>query len=276
MTKKNASVKVPVITLIAIVALGVGFFGYKARNHKASLAEAREVQPQTVVKKDDSTVTVPAADNPTTNKEASKPTVVEEPKQTIATLWPMEISEGDAVSLQVVVNKKHKLPEDYVPSLISVAGGKMRPEAASAFEDMLTQAKNDGVGLRIVSSYRSYSQQVSVYNGYVAQYGVEQADTFSARPGHSEHQTGLAVDVGANDGSCELEICFETTPAGMWVKNNSYKFGFVVRYPKGKEDLTGYQYEPWHLRYVGSDVASKMHSSGQTLDDFYSVEAGGY
>lgn len=276
MTKKNTSVKVPVITLIAIVALGVGFFGYKAKNHKASLAEAREVQPQTVAKKEDAPTPAPTADTTTTQKEDSKPTVTDQPKQTVTNLWPIEISENDAASLQVVVNKKHKLPEDYVPSLISVAGGKMRPEAASSFEDMLAQAKNDGVNLRTVSSYRSYSQQVSVYNGYVAQYGTEQADTFSARPGHSEHQTGLAVDVGASDGACELEICFENTPAGIWVKNNVYKYGFIVRYPKDKEALTGYQYEPWHLRYVGSDVASKIHSSGQTLDDFYNVEAGGY
>jgi D-alanyl-D-alanine carboxypeptidase len=131
--------------------------------------------------------------------------------------------------------------------------------------------------VKIVSAYRSYNTQTNTYNGYVAQYGQATADTFSARPGHSEHQTGLAVDVGNANGDCELEICFGSTNFGEWLKNNAPSYGFIIRYPEGKESATGYQYEPWHLRFVGQDTAALIfYSGGKTMDEYFGVVAGGY
>jgi zinc D-Ala-D-Ala carboxypeptidase len=190
--------------------------------------------------------------------------------------YPNTLSISDATSLTVVVNKKYRLPSDYVPAVISVRGATLRAEAASALDSLLSGAEIDGHTPKVISSYRSYSTQVTVYRGFVAQYGEAQADTFSARPGHSEHQTGLAVDVGNANGSCDLEICFGATAFGTWVKTNAHLYGFIVRYPEGKESLTGYQYEPWHLRYIGIDMAETMYQTGQTLDQYLGVPAGGY
>jgi len=125
----------------------------------------------------------------------------------------------------------------------------------------------------LASGYRSYSDQASVYSAYVSQSGVAQADTFSARPGHSEHQTGLAADIEPLSRTCEVEQCFENTKEGQWLAANSYKFGFVIRYQKNTQDLTGYEYEPWHVRYVGKYLALKLYRSGQTLEQFFSLPA---
>lgn len=190
--------------------------------------------------------------------------------------YPNTLSHTDAISLAVVVNKKYRLPSDYVPAVITVRGATLRAEAANALDSLLSGAELDEHAPKVISSYRSYNTQVSVYGGYVAQYGEAQADTFSARPGHSEHQTGLAVDVGNADGSCDLEICFGSTAFGTWVKTNAHLYGFIVRYPEGKESLTGYQYEPWHLRYVGEDIASEVYGTNQTLDQYLGVTAGSY
>lgn len=188
--------------------------------------------------------------------------------------YPVQLSTDEASSISVVVNKKHKLPSDYVPNLTTVRGASLRPEAASALESLLSDAESAGLGVKIISSYRSYGTQINTYNGYVNQYGQEYADTISARPGHSEHQTGLAVDVGG--GGCDLEICFGATPFGEWLKTNAYKYGYIIRYPSGKEAETGYQYEPWHLRFVGTNTAWGIGDSNQTMDQFFGITAGGY
>lgn len=191
-------------------------------------------------------------------------------------VYPIQLTIEQATALNVVVNKKHKLPENYVPTTVSVAGGKLRQEAATELTKLLSAAEAAGAPLIIISSYRSYLTQVSTYNGYVNQYGQAQADTFSARPGHSEHQTGLAVDLGNNNGSCALEICFGETAGGQWLATNAATYGFIVRYPDGKEPDTGYQYEPWHLRFLGVDIAKAVAVSGKTLDQYYNVPSGDY
>ena len=203
-------------------------------------------------------------------KPITKPVVV------APIVYPVTLTIEQASSITVVVNKKHQLPEDYAPTLVPVAGGKMRQEAATELQRLLDDAANEGVSLKIISSYRSYSTQVSTYNGWVAQYGQAEADTFSARPGYSEHQTGLAVDLGNSDGSCALETCFGITIGGQWIATNAVNYGFIIRYPEGKDALTGYKYEPWHLRFVGLDLAKSIVKSGKTLDQYYNVEAGGY
>ena len=149
----------------------------------------------------------------------------------------------------------------------------MRPEAANSLTELLETAENAGVPMQVLSSYRSYQTQVNTYNNYVNQYGRAEADTFSARPGHSEHQTGLAADLG--NGTCNLETCFGNTAAGKWLAAHAHEYGFIVRYEEGKDSVTGYQYEPWHIRYVG-DAASSIVNSGKTMDEYYNVPAGGY
>ncbi|MEO6117295.1 MAG: M15 family metallopeptidase [Pseudolysinimonas sp.] len=185
-----------------------------------------------------------------------------------------QLSIDDAASLWVVVNKTRQLnPKTYVPALVALTvpgGGQMRPEAAAALTQMFADYQAQaGSSLKVVSAYRSYNTQVSTYNGWVSRLGQAQADRQSARPGFSEHQTGLAVDIntGADQG-------FGASPPGMWLAANSYKYGFIVRYPDGLEPITGYEYEPWHFRFIGVDLATEMHTTGmQTLEQFFGLPA---
>ncbi|WP_461169089.1 M15 family metallopeptidase [Arthrobacter sp. Z1-15] len=161
----------------------------------------------------------------------------------------------------VVVNKQRPLaPVSYIPGdLVGVDGQLLREAAASSFALLKEAAASEGVELAAVSGYRSYESQAQLYAGYSARYGQATADTISARPGHSEHQTGLAVDIAAPDGTCSLQACFEDTAAGSWAAENAHRFGFIVRYPEDASSITGYAYEPWHLRFVGADLALSMH-----------------
>jgi D-alanyl-D-alanine carboxypeptidase len=134
---------------------------------------------------------------------------------------------------------------------------------------MVKDAKKDGANLMIGSGYRSYDVQQFYYDNYVATYGQAEADKFSAKPGTSEHQTGLSLDFANTSQKCYLEICFENTHEGKWLKNNASKYGFILRYPKDKDDITGYQYEPWHFRYVGTDLAEQLAEENQTLEEFF-------
>ena len=177
---------------------------------------------------------------------------------------------GDPASLSGVGNKRQPLvPADWAPPVLEdVEGHRLRPEAAAAARGMLAAARTDGVPLRIVSGYRSWAEQQETYAGWVARKGPAAADVVSARPGHSEHQTGLAVDVGEG-GGCDLQVCFADTAAAAWVAEHGPEHGFVVRYPRGEEATTGYWYEPWHLRYLGPERARALVRSGAaTLEEF--------
>ena len=173
----------------------------------------------------------------------------------------------------VLVNKEFKLPNDYVPSNLEIISNEyandnkyLRKEAKEAFEKLSGDAKELGYKVIAVSTYRDYNYQDRLYNEYVSDKGIDYADQCSARPGHSEHQTGLAVDVmGSNDDYDEFENSIEFE----WMKNNSYRYGFILRYPKGKEKITGFKYEPWHYRYVGSDVAKVIYEENITLEEYY-------
>lgn len=169
----------------------------------------------------------------------------------------------------VLVNKQRPLvPANYSPSdlvepkILSGSGEPvlLRSEAATAAERMFAAAAAQGITMTVKSSYRSYETQVSVYSGYVAGKGEAAADSTSARPGFSEHQTGLALDIGdANAGTdCDFNSCFENAAAAQWVAAHGSEFGFLVRYQPGDESVTGYLAEPWHLRYVGTGVALDM------------------
>lgn len=181
-----------------------------------------------------------------------------------------------ASSLQVVVNKHRQLnPAAYVPGqLVRVQGERLRAQAADAYKQFAKAAKAAGVNILPISGYRSFSEQASLYDSYVRQYGQATADTLAARPGYSEHQTGLAMDIGNASGICALLACFANTPAGQWAAEHGWEYGFIIRYPAGAGATTGYTYEPWHLRYVGRAIAEDMQSTGiTTLEKYFGLEA---
>lgn len=178
----------------------------------------------------------------------------------------------DPSALTALVNKHYALPAGYVPELEALGrgygSGSLRPEAAQAFRAMADAARADGVSLRSVSAYRSYVSQKITYNNYLKKYRRSVVDTFSARPGHSEHQTGLAVDIN----TASSKTHFERTSAFAWLKEHCAEYGFILRYDKGKENITGYRFEPWHYRYVGVDIAKACMEQGITFEEYLAVQ----
>ena len=173
----------------------------------------------------------------------------------------------------MIVNKYYKLDESYVPDdLVDVeskygANKQMSKVAYEAFIELFNDAQKQGYNLYIASPYRSYQYQTTLYNNYVKSDGKKNADTYSARPGYSEHQTGLAADVMARGNSSLNE--FENTKEFKWMKKNAYKYGFILRYPENKEYITGYIYEPWHYRYVGKEAAKTIYEKNLTYEEYY-------
>lgn len=185
------------------------------------------------------------------------------------------------VSPWVVVNKIRPLqPQDYVPPelvvLAPIPGGgdqRLTPEAAAAFTALYSAADAAGAGFRVSTAYRSYNQQKGIYNSYVAEWGRSKAETFAARAGYSEHQTGTAVDIYTTQ-TCKLKDCFADTAAAQWVAAHAHEYGFIVRYPPDKQQITGYRHEPWHLRYVGVALATEMFAVGPyTMEEFFGLQA---
>lgn len=185
----------------------------------------------------------------------------------------------DPTSVWVVTNKLRALqPADYVPSLVTagvryISNPEMRPAAASALVTLFAAGAAEGAGaMQIQNAYRSFVTQTSVHNRLVASLGASQADAQSARPGYSEHQTGLAVDITALPGKCSIQACFGELPQGVWLAANAWRFGFLLRYPADKTAVTGYIYEPWHFRYVGIELSTQMHLAGiSTLEEFFGL-----
>ena len=167
--------------------------------------------------------------------------------------------EGTYVDGILIVNKSYPLSADYDPGL--------QPITKDAFQKLSDAAAQEGLDLYIGSDYRDYAYQVKIYNNYCNLYGSEQADSFSARPGYSEHQTGLTIDCNT------IDDAFGDTPEAAWLAQHCADYGFIIRFPKGKEDITGYQYEPWHIRYVGVDTAKEIMSQGLTLEEYLGVQS---
>ena len=161
----------------------------------------------------------------------------------------------------LIANKTYSLPKTY--------GNGLTSDTSSAFSKMQKDAKSAGLNIWIKSGFRSYQDQVAVYNGWVKKDGKSKADTYSARAGHSEHQSGLAMDLNS------LSQSFENTKEFKWLNENAYKYGFILRYPKSKEGLTGYIYEPWHYRYVGVDIAKTLYNNGDwiTLEEYLGIDS---
>lgn len=159
----------------------------------------------------------------------------------------------------LIANKTYGLPSDYNPGLDA--------KTQTAFNKMKNDAAKSGISLYIASGFRSYNTQKTLYNNYVYRDGKAAAERYSARPGYSEHQTGLAIDVNNASSS------FVNTKEAKWLEQNCWKYGFIIRYPKGKESITGYQYEPWHIRYVGTSLAKVLKTENKTLEEFYSIKS---
>lgn len=218
----------------------------------------------------------------TTNNITPEPTATPEPTSA-PTPTPIAVN-TDTSTITYLVNREYPLPADFVPEGLttpdilfpfadtSIDKAKMTPEAGKALA-LLFDAAYDEEGLVLygVSAYRSYSRQYTIYATNLAVYGIAHTNRYSAAPGRSEHQTGLAIDISCRSEGFGLEETFADTPEGIWVAENAHRFGFILRYPKGKEHITGYNYEPWHIRYVGLDLAQHLYETGLTLDEFYNV-----
>lgn len=182
-----------------------------------------------------------------------------------------------SLDTQMIINKYYKLNKDFSPSDITSISSKYawgengskktREITYSAYLEMYEAAKNDGINLMINSSYRTYEEQESVYNQYDKKYGQEYADEIAARPGHSEHQSGLALDIFCLNNSNTKT--FKDSESYQWLLNNAYKYGFILRYPEGKENITGFTFESWHYRYVGKEIAKYIYENDITYDEYY-------
>ena len=183
-----------------------------------------------------------------------------------------DINITNSQDITILINKNNKLNSNYIPNDLEPISLKysckdklLKKEAKEQFELMASDALKENMHIIAVSTYRSYDYQEKLYNHYIEKYGFYYAEVCSARPGHSEHQTGLAVDI--SDLSLDYDN-FIHTKEFIWMQNNSYKYGFILRYPKASFHITGFKYEPWHYRYVGIDIATYIHNNNITLEEY--------
>ncbi len=186
-------------------------------------------------------------------------------------------------SITALVNKELSLPSDYIPEDLVVPNvyfntnyfdekKQMRSEAAKALEELFGAATEENLTLCAISGYRSYQRQYDIFTNNVLTKGMDHTSKFSAVPGYSEHQTGLSIDVSTKSVNYRIDSSFAETPEGKWLAENAHHYGYIIRYPEGKSNITGYSYEPWHIRYVGIDLATFLYKNNLTLEEFYGFE----
>ena len=266
--KTNSLAKIVIISSLTILIALATYFGYQYYSDRQATDQAKQAEISR-------TTAVKAA---AAAKEAKKkePVYITLPGASKIRAIVSDYTQPD--DIWAVVSKTHAVPTDYIPSPLvipdvstridkSTDERSVRSDIAPALKQMFDQASNYGYQLMVGSGYRSANQQAIYFNSLAASVGEEAANQSIARPGQSEHQTGLAVDISTVSRNCYLDTCFADTSDGKWLAENSYKFGFILRYPEGKETTTGYRYEPWHFRYVGIDLATALHDSGLTLDE---------
>ncbi|MFX3636431.1 MAG: D-alanyl-D-alanine carboxypeptidase family protein [Candidatus Pristimantibacillus sp.] len=278
------------LSMLCVVAIA----GFMLIRYENSIAQAPE---ENVGNNEPSSTISPSPSNePLATPTTDVPPVTEPPSTEVPTTEPPVTAtepptttdpSGIAVvaqpeSVSVLVNKQNKLPENYKPSDLvypdvkfifneKIDKRKMRKEAAGALEEMFAAAKQDGIHLAGVSAYRSHTTQKSLFERYVKKDGMEKALTYSAFPGTSEHETGLSIDVSGSDGKCAAEDCFGDTDEAEWLDKHASEYGFIIRYPEGADAITGYKYEPWHIRYLGEDISTEIASKGITLEEYYNA-----
>jgi zinc D-Ala-D-Ala carboxypeptidase len=232
---------------------------------------------------------LPFASNDTNNKQQTQQdeSPINDPLS-LESIFFNEIKEVDgknviqnSTNVMALVNKEFYLPEDYIPEDLvkpevefsfkeeDIEKSLMRKEAAEALEKMFADAAKNGIEIFAVSGYRSYSRQKSLYEAEINRVGKEKAEQAVAIPGASEHQSGLAMDISSRSNKLYLNEAFANTIEGKWLKENAHRFGFILRYPKEKKDITNYMYEPWHFRYVGVKAASIMYEHNWTLEEYF-------
>lgn len=220
---------------------------------------------------DDATVapTLPSL-SPTAGPTQPAASATSQPQAT-ATTGSGGVASIDCTDIMAPADKEHRMSPNCVPPglrTVANSGQQMRDDAADALEEMFAAAAKENLSLVAVSGYRSYQTQESVYASAVQGYGQAEADRTSARPGFSEHQLGTVMDVSAPSLGGDLQESFGDTKEGRWVAENAHKFGFVISYPQGKEAITGYAFEPWHIRWFGPETAGKIKSSGLTTKEY--------
>ncbi|QDP39697.1 M15 family metallopeptidase [Radiobacillus deserti] len=251
----------------------------------ALMACGHDEQPESKQPDTDSPTEETAESNENNSNQDSKDiNQSEEPAPEEEEIGPqLVLASEDPDNIHILVNKTHFLPDDYVPADLVVPNvpfpfeefaekKQLRLEAATALEALFQASKKAGLDLVAASGYRSYERQAVIYQNNVEKNGKKHADKFSAQPGSSEHQTGLAMDVTSAEMAFALEQTFEQTDEGAWLADNAYKYGFVIRYPEGKEAITGYSYEPWHIRYVGKELAKELYTRSLTLEEYYDLQ----
>lgn len=280
--KKSPVVLIASISLLLIAAiLGTVYYKYGSviQKREDQSMEQQETKGQTNPETNEQIAPAPEPKPSTTDGSSNEPKssdMENDETNTTIEVDDVEVENGYIVGQQpateptfvqgvLIVNKKNPLPPTYNKG--------EDPKAKAALEKMAAAAKNEGFELVAFSGFRSYEYQQTLYDRYVSRDGKDAADRYSARPGYSEHQSGLAFDVGEK-GKEDLWLtsAFGESPAGKWLVDNAHKYGFILRYPKGKEDITGYMYESWHFRYLEGDIATKVYEAGVTLEEYLGLE----
>ncbi len=258
------------ITVILIISLIIAIIIPNLTKMKSSAAVVSDISGS------DFTYISPSPEDADEIADAPEPVVDKEVKKFVpATKMDLKPS-----SITVYVNKEHSLPKDYKPKELVTPNIKfnnqsydertlMRKQAAKAIEKLFAAAAKKGYILSGVSGYRSYTRQYEIFTNNLATKGKTHTLNYSAIPGTSEHQTGLVMDVSMKSLHFDLSDKFAETPEGKWLAKNAYKYGFIIRYPKDKADITGYAYEPWHIRYVGRGLSYYLYKHKLTLDEYY-------
>ncbi|SOC18497.1 D-alanyl-D-alanine carboxypeptidase [Ureibacillus xyleni] len=268
--KKSNKGKYLISGILILLAIIISIYFWGTNQNKSSLNDDNKEQQQTEENTADSANNQITEDQPEESQNGESTTEpVEENNVDITNGGYIEgqpePTEPTYVDGILIANKKYPLPSNFAPG--------ENKDAREAFEKMAVDAKELGFVLVAFSTYRSYEYQETLYNKYVERDGKENADRYSARPGYSEHQTGFAFDIGEK-GKEDLWLTeeFGETPAGKWLVENAHKYGFILRYPKGKEAITGYMYESWHFRYLGVDLAAKVKASNLTLEEYLNIQ----
>lgn len=261
------------LTVIVLLVLGtVGYFWYANLSTETEYADAEKPLPLGMEPVSRSAVSGEAAQEELLPTDIS--TILDPSKSVPLDTIP--------ASLTVLVNRAFLLPPEYEPEHLTIPKvkfettldwdkNKLRDVAATALEDLFKSAKKEKIKLVGISGYRSYKRQREVYEKSAKEHGKAHADKYCALPGSSEHQTGLAIDVSTEEYGNSLDAGFGETREGKWLADNAYRFGFVIRYPKGKSKITGYNYEPWHLRYIGKKLSKYLYKNNLTLEEYYNV-----
>lgn len=269
---KNVVNKLLIAGIIFLIFYIVKVGGIKLINNKSDNKDVKI--GNTIKKKDDSTTSTTTTNTTTTTSTTTSTTTTTTTKKKQDVSVSNNTGGLKIIDGILIVNKSYPLPKDYVPTNtykdatgLNYCSECINVDAYEEYKLMKADMASLGLNIWIQSGYRSYNLQESLYNKYVNRDGKLAADTYSARPGYSEHQTGLAFDLNS------ISDDFQYTSEGKWVNENAWRYGFILRYPKSKESITGYKYESWHLRYVGKDLASKLYNNGDwiTLEEHFNL-----